>query len=429
MAELLFKRDPYSANCTADWTRPSCEMSEPETAKRDLVASLRLIFALLSILGTVSIIVSVIRKKQVLNPKVHAIFMLSIADLVLAIMWVVGGSVWMSGGLDKDHSRVGCFTMQLMTVILECVTINLTCVYALLTYSTIKRKDFSNVYSLFDKEVESQAWKPWKIIVAYIVSWVLPVILVMVPFSLVASYYHLVRDANKCSCRCLPYFGNVVPMASPRDNDTAYYLHHMSMLVASYGMIVVGHYLVGFVLLVVVYWKILKLIQKVKKNLLDQTGVHKTYGVTSNIIVQGQSRAKQRVVYFLTVFLISGFFNLVLSFAFVVYESVQLRHVPTAMDREDVLPLFVLLMYLGQSVTVPLQGFLNAIVYGWTRSDFIQAVRSDSNNIQNQETNGEQMSSSETSNLFSNPTADGDSFPSKSWVSREILSSIPEQPH
>ena len=27
-----------------------------------------------------------------------------------------------------------------------------------------------------------------------------------------------------------------------------------------------------------------------------------------------------------------------------------------------------------QSLTLPLQGFLNAIVYGWTRDDFIQEV-------------------------------------------------------
>lgn len=27
-----------------------------------------------------------------------------------------------------------------------------------------------------------------------------------------------------------------------------------------------------------------------------------------------------------------------------------------------------------QSITIPLQGFLNAIVYGWTREDFVQAV-------------------------------------------------------
>ncbi len=44
-------------------------------------------------------------------------------------------------------------------------------------------------------------------------------------------------------------------------------MHHMSMLVGSYGVIVVGNYLVGFILLIVVYWKILRLIRKMKAQL------------------------------------------------------------------------------------------------------------------------------------------------------------------
>ena len=48
--------------------------------------------------------------------------------------------------------------------------------------------------------------------------------------------------------------------------DTAYYMHHMSMLVASYGLVLVGNYLVGSILLVIVYWKTLKLIQRMKKS-------------------------------------------------------------------------------------------------------------------------------------------------------------------
>lgn len=69
---------------------------------------------------------------------------------------------------------------------------NLTCVYALLAYSSIKRKDFTNVYvsvivlsnfmsedissatplqSLFDKDVDGHTWKPFRIFLAYLLSW------------------------------------------------------------------------------------------------------------------------------------------------------------------------------------------------------------------------------------------------------------------
>ena len=35
----------------------------------------------------------------------------------------------------------------------------------------------------------------------------------------------------------------------------------------------------------------------------------------------------------------------------------------------------LIFIFVLQSVSVPLQGFLNAIVYGWTREDFIQVIR------------------------------------------------------
>ena len=52
------------------------------------------------------------------HSQVHPIFMLSIADLLLAVMWVVGGAVWLSGGLEGDHyNRVGCFSILLITIV------------------------------------------------------------------------------------------------------------------------------------------------------------------------------------------------------------------------------------------------------------------------------------------------------------------------
>lgn len=425
--------DRYKANCSElSLSRLSCHISEPEAAKKDLVASLRMIFSLLSIIGAISIVISVIRRRQILNPKIHTIFVLAIADLLLAVMWVVGGGVWLSGGINHaDHTRVGCFTILLVTVILECVTVNLTCVYALLTYSSIKRKDFSRVYSLFDKDIETQAWKPWKIILAYIISWVLPVILIMVPFSVVAGPYHLVEEANNCSCRCEPYIGNLVPLASSRDNETVNYLFKMKMLVASYTLVMTGNYLVGFTLLVVVYWKTLKLIQKMRKLFTDNSGLQKTYGISETVISQGQSNAKQRVIYFLTVFLITGLFNLCLSFAFVIHESQELRKKNvTPSDKENKMPIYVLAMFICQSVSVPLQGFLNAIVYGWTRSEFVQVIRSNKDNVLNRDDRlyREQMSlgGNDSSLNTSTTETDGESTYARSWARRDLLPRIPE---
>ena len=48
---------------------------------------------------------------------------------------------------------------------------------------------------------------------------------------------------------------------------TAEYIYHLNMLIASYGLVVGTNYLVVFVLLVIIYWKILKRINRMRVNL------------------------------------------------------------------------------------------------------------------------------------------------------------------
>ena len=51
--------------------------------------------------------------------QIHPIFMLSIADCLLAVLWTVGGSLWLYNGVttSEESERVGCFTVLLMTVV------------------------------------------------------------------------------------------------------------------------------------------------------------------------------------------------------------------------------------------------------------------------------------------------------------------------
>ena len=74
-----------------------------------------------SMLGTFTIIVSVLVKKQVFSPKIHPIFMLSIADFILAVLWAVGGGIWFGGGSGGralyNKKRDTCFVVLLATVV------------------------------------------------------------------------------------------------------------------------------------------------------------------------------------------------------------------------------------------------------------------------------------------------------------------------
>ena len=95
-----------------------------------------------------------------LSHQIHPIFILSLADLLLAMLWIVGGALWFRSAPDRSW----CFAVSLLTVvcgpaslreycwvqcshvlgvcvlqILVCVTVNLTVVYAALMYSTLKK--------------------------------------------------------------------------------------------------------------------------------------------------------------------------------------------------------------------------------------------------------------------------------------------------
>ena len=48
------------------------------------------------------------------HTQVHPIFVLSIADCMLAVLWVVGGALWLTG---VSHNRVWCFAVTLLTVV------------------------------------------------------------------------------------------------------------------------------------------------------------------------------------------------------------------------------------------------------------------------------------------------------------------------
>lgn len=68
-----------------------------------------------SFLGAASIIISAIYKRQVLSPRVHPIFVFSIADIMLSVLWIAGSALWLLR--TKDMQRGWCFAASLITVV------------------------------------------------------------------------------------------------------------------------------------------------------------------------------------------------------------------------------------------------------------------------------------------------------------------------
>jgi hypothetical protein len=84
-------------------------------------------------------------------------------------------------------------------------------------------------------------------------------------------------------------------------------------LIVAYGAVITTHFLVGLVALVTIYHKCLKWIRQLKNN-YDPSKACCTYGSEGRgqrwaLISKGESKARKRVFYFLTAFILSGFFS------------------------------------------------------------------------------------------------------------------------
>jgi hypothetical protein len=275
-------------------------MSHAELTRRDAITVVRVLISCLSIFGSTSIILSVLWRRILHSPKIHPIFVISVADCVLGFSWVLGGAFW----FGKIGGRSWCYLPSLLTVIMQCVTVILTVVYALVAYSVIRRQDFSAV--LTGPSPPARAWGPWKMAAVYLLAWLVPAVAVLFIFGIVASKYGLIQNATKCSCWCLPYFINIVPLAFLEDEASANYTYHTRVVVLSSSFILVVVYLCGFSLLISMYCLILRHIRRVRDLHAKPPSSPTIYGSVGEMLMKGHSQAKKRVVYFLLAFIVTG---------------------------------------------------------------------------------------------------------------------------
>jgi hypothetical protein len=140
--------------------------------------------------------------------QVLPIFSLAVADLGLALLWIIGGALWLRG----VENRQFCFIVSLLTVVLVCVSVNLTVVYASVSYSIIKKTDLSGLLAYMDPD-SAYGWSKIKTILVYSIAWCLPAVIVLGLFGVVAGSTDVLQNTDICSCWCAPVLSNVMPYA------------------------------------------------------------------------------------------------------------------------------------------------------------------------------------------------------------------------
>ncbi|XP_066267208.1 transmembrane protein 116-like [Branchiostoma lanceolatum] len=323
--------DPTTADIPAAGGRDArCTADDEDRKNMEALSYIHMIMATISILATLSIILYSMVKKIFRSAEVRPLFHLAVADLLLAACWLVGSLLWRLDSED-DPGNDRCFYLQLVTEAVHLVTFFLTMNYALNVYIRLKdRENKANNLSL----LMSTRWMVWTMRLVYVLSWFIPV-LVMIPPALHRS--QVVQGVDTCT-RCLMPFGR---------SSTGNCLDWNSYT----SLVLVGCLVLSISAIVVLYMLSYRVYGRVLK---------------SNIWTNSQRDAlgllKTRVTLYILVFLFCW--------------SPALTVAITDLSQEK-FPEFsrYVVLYILQGVTAPAQGFLNSLVYGWTRSGFREAWR------------------------------------------------------
>ncbi|CAI8049987.1 hypothetical protein GBAR_LOCUS27504 [Geodia barretti] len=306
--------------------KTNCSMTEREEGEMNIVVMLRLIMASMSFLGAMSIIASAIYRKTVCSPKVQPIFILSIVDALLSVLWMSGSVVWLKRGANTQNgSSLGCFAINLLTVILQCTAMNMTLIYALLAYSSIKHR---SVYMVQQTPVSVHVWHPFRTLLSYLTAWSLPVALVLSPFSVLSVKYGLIQKATDCACWCLPFYGNGLPrlqlgsVNSVGEEDYKLLLHHF---ISSYSVVLIANFAIVLCSLAAVYIRVFLRIRQIKMMQAQAEGVP-LRGANQAMIVAGQKDAQTRVTLFLSIYFLSGIITFAFGVANLATQREQTQH-------------------------------------------------------------------------------------------------------
>ncbi|XP_048582274.1 transmembrane protein 116 isoform X1 [Nematostella vectensis] len=311
-------------------------------SKFKTVSIIYCVSSLLSMLGAGSVIAFSLSRRVVKSPEVRPLFHLALADFLLALTWLSGAALWLSSP-DKEKIFRPCFLIDAISEIFHIATFLLTVNYALNVFIRLKERTYG-IQNLYFTTVSTNSFYSWLFAILYAICWSIPVLL-MVPLI---TKMHIMAHKNKVHCsRCLLLFDR--PRASSFAGEKQLWQVYGSVMLAS----TLG---ISILALLVMYFLAERLYRKAVLR----------SGILTDRQRAGIDDMRQRIFLYIMVFLVCW------SPALIVAATDLDRDMKE--DNTNILlrkyfPLFVI-----QGLTAPMQGFLNSIVYGWTRRSFREAA-------------------------------------------------------
>ncbi|KAF3692455.1 Transmembrane protein 116 [Channa argus] len=306
----------------------------------EAVKWIQLVMALLSILGSGSIIACVMLQRLCRTPELQPLFLLSLSDLLLALCWLIGGILFSK---HCDSLNVYCYHLHTLEQILYMASFFYTLNYVWDLYTGIRDKFYSCLdgYPVQFSNRVSTAGK-----VSALVSGVIPVLL-MTPVFIQGNISQCQANFSQ-SYRCLLMHTGALYLTSEHQ-----YTIRVCSLLHTYAIAI---FLAAFSFTL---FSVTVLVLKARH-------IYRR-AVTSNGYLGHQQRASfrvmdRRMLLYPLVFVLCWGPAVGLAFLRVVR--------PSACQG-----LAGVVLYISQAFTSASQGFLNCLVYGWTHAHLRRAGR------------------------------------------------------
>ncbi|XP_014006387.2 transmembrane protein 116 isoform X1 [Salmo salar] len=333
---LHFVLEDVSNNTEQNTTTP-----EDWTVVYFAVRWIQMIMAVLSIVGSGSIIVYATFQHLIRTPEIQPLFLLSVTDLLLAVSWLIGAVLFTQ---DCD-SHATCYNLHIVEQMLYMTSFFYTLNYVWTLYSGLNNRFYSSLHG-YPAQCATKLRSFSKI--AAVLSCVLPVLL-MLPVLVTGNMDHCYTNFSQ-PYKCLLMHTEALFMStdlSKMEVDSACRLVHMYSIA-----VFLAAFLLTFVGIVVLMGKARTVYRRC---------------VSSSGFLGDRQWASLRVLDRHMLLYPSVFF---FCWGPAVFLAAMILYNPKSVEG-----VVGVILYILQAFTSSSQGLLNCVVYGWTQTHFRSASK------------------------------------------------------